>query len=198
MKHNSTSPIALLLFLFPLLLSAQNDTTIYNVIKAVEANEYLFRVPEKWKNIPQIENSPLDEKFEFTTVGLPLTWNDAPLTAFLILRKLESDSIQQGENFIVGEFTGYTDRIQPAGETYEREPLTIASGEEATLIHSRFYRRSKVSNVTRYDLVAYSAKRKASYILTMSFQYKDPNYRVEADLNLKRYALRVFKTLVLR
>jgi hypothetical protein len=179
-------------------LSAQTDTSIFKVIKGVEANEYVFQVPENWKKVPQIPNAPIDQKFEFTAVGLPLTINDAPLTAFLILRKLECDSIQAGENFIISEFTGYPDRVNQMGETYEKEPLVISSGETATLIHTRFYRRSKVSNYSRYDLVAYSAKRKAAYMLTITFQYKDPNYRVEADLRLRQYCIRVLKTLVLR
>jgi hypothetical protein len=181
-----------------LLLSAQTDTSIFKVIKAVEANEYLFRVPEQWKNIPQIENAPIDQKFEFTNVGLPLKVNDAPLTAFLILRKMNCDSIEQGVNFIINEFTGYADRVNQAGETYEKDTITISSGEKAILIHSRFYRRSKVSNFTRYDLVAYSPKRKAAYMLTITYQYKDATYRIEADLKLRQYAVRILKSLVLR
>ncbi|MES2620926.1 MAG: hypothetical protein V4615_08740 [Bacteroidota bacterium] len=180
------------------ILNAQNDTTIYKVIKAVEANEYLFRVPEDWKEIPQIEASPIDEKFEFTNVGLPFKVHDAPLTAFLILRKLECDSIQTGESSAIIEFTSYPDRVAAAGETYETDSLIIASGEKATLIHSRFYRRSKVSNFSRYDLVAYSAKRTACYLLTITFQYKDPTYMVEADLKFRQYAVRILKSLVLR
>jgi hypothetical protein len=194
MKHY----IILSLLFITSLLSAQTDTSIFNVIKAVEANEYLFRVPERWKKVSQIESSPIDQKFEFTDIGLPLKVNDAPLTAFLILRKLECDSLRQGEDFIINEFTGYPDRVNQAGETYEKDTLTIASGEKATLIHSHFYRRSKVSNFTRYDLVAYSPKRKAAYLLTITYQYKDATYRIEADLKLRQYALRILKSLVLR
>lgn len=189
---------SLLFTLTCFIVAAQNDTSVYKVIKAVEANEYLFRVPEDWKEIPQIEASPIDEKFEFTNVGLPFKVNDAPLTAFLILRKQECDSIEAGEAFAIVEFTSYPDRVTAAGETYETDSLIITSGEKATLLHSRFYRRSKVSNFSRYDLVAYSAKRKACYLLTITFQYKDPTYMVEADLKFRQYAVRVLQSLVLR
>ena len=192
------TPFILLLTLFTSLLSAQNDTTIYSVIKSVEANEYLFRVPEQWQNVPQIENSPIAEKFEFTNVGLPFKFNDAPLTANLILRKFSCDSLQAGIKFITDEINSYPDRVAPAGESYETDSLLIASGEKATLIHSRFYRRSKVSNFTRFDLVAYSQKRKAAYLLTIIFQSKDPTYMAESDLKLRQYATRILKTLVLR
>lgn len=194
MKH-----LLLLLFCYcTLLLRSQTDTTIYKVIKIVEANEYTFRVPEKWQKVPQVASMPIDEKFEFTSVGIPFTLNGSPLTAFLILRKLDCDSIQAGENFIIKEFTDYPDRICPVGESYEADSLFIASGEKATFIHTRYYRRSKVSNYSRYDLVAYSQKRKAAYMFTTTFQYKDPTYMAEADLRLRQYAVRVLKSLALR
>ena len=187
-----------LLLLLPFFLSAQRDTSIYKVIKIVETNEYTFRIPEAWKKIPQAESVAIDEKFEFTSVGLPFKINDAPLTAFLILRKLPCDSIQIGETFTVSEFLGYPDRVTQAGENYQKEALTIASGETASLFHSRYYRRSKVSNFSRYDLVAYSEKRKAAYMLTITYQYKDPTYMAEADYQFRQYAVRVLKSLSLR
>ncbi len=187
-----------IIFLSASNLSAQKDTSIYKVIKIVEANEYTFRVPEAWKKIPQVESMPIDEKFEFTSVGIPFKINDAPLTAYLILRKLPGDSIQTGETFIVSEFLGYPDRVTNAGENYQKEAITIASGETASLFHTRYYRRSKVSNFSRYDLVAYSEKRKASYMLTITYQYKDPTYMAEADYQFRQYAVRILKSLALR
>lgn len=177
---------------------AQTDTTIFNVLKKAENNEYVFSVPDKWTKLPQIDNAAIDQKYEFTDVGLPHLVGTTPLTANFILRKLECDSSNAAVDFIINEFTSYPDRITPAGYNYLTDSLQIASGEMATLLTTHYYRRTKVSNFTRYDLIAYSHKRKAAYMLTITFQYKDPTYMCEVDLKMKRYATRVFKTLLLR
>lgn len=190
--------VSLILSCAALSLNAQRDTSIYKIIKTVEANEYTFRVPEAWKEVPQIDNVVIDKKFEFTNVGIPFKVNDAPLTAFFILRKLTCDSIQTGEVFTINEFLSYSDRVTPAGENYQKDTLSILSGEKASLFHTRYYRRSKVSNFSRYDLVAYSLKRRAAYLLTITYQYKDATYMAEADHQFKQYAVRILQSLSLR
>lgn len=190
--------IAILFTCLYLLSAAQTDTTVFSSINTIETNEYTFQVPDKWRNVPQIDAASRDQKFEFTDVALPHIINNAPLTAIFILRKVEGEKRADGENFIVTEFTSYPDRIAPAGYTYETDSIKIGSGETATLLTTHYYRRSKASNFTRYDLVAYSDKRKANYLLTITYQYKDPTYAIEFNLKLKEYAKRIFKTLVLR
>ncbi len=194
MKYLKTIVFVLLYFVS----IAQTDTSVFNSTTTVETNEYTFRVPEKWHNIPQIDASSRDQKFEFTDVALPHIINNAPVTAFFVLRKTESENINHGVNFVTTEFSSYPDRVTPAGQDYQTDSIKIASGETALLITTRYYRRSKASNFTRYDLIAFSEKRKTSYMLTVTYQYKDPTYAIEFNLKLKEYAMRVFKTLVLR
>lgn len=181
-----------------LVLIAQTDTSIFRNISTVQTNEYTFSVPEKWHNVPQIEASSRDQKFEFTDVALPHIVNNAPLTATFVLRRLECEHAGVAKNFITTEFSSYPDRIMPAGQDYLTDSVKIASGETAELITIHYYRRSKVSNFTRYDLIAYSEKRKAAYMLTVTYQYKDPTYAIEFNLKFKEYAVRVFRTLSLR
>ncbi len=198
-RKTLSNSLKLIFFMLPgFSVIAQVDTSVFKTTKRVEANEYTFDVPEKWKNVPQAPGMPILEKYEFTDVALPHVINDAPLTAFLILRKLQCDSITPARDFILSEFTGYPDRITPAGHTYETDTLTIASGETATLFSSHFYRRSKVSNFSRFDLVVHSPQKKTAYMLTVTFQYKDPTYTYETDLKFRQYVLRVFKTFSLR
>ena len=118
--------------------------------------------------------------------------------ATLTLRKVTAKDKSEGESFVINEFTSYTDRLTPAGYNYETDSIKIASGETATLISTHFYRRSKVSNFSCFDLVAYSNQRSVAYVITITYQYKDPTYIAEADLKLKQYALRIFRTLKLR
>jgi hypothetical protein len=177
---------------------AQTDTCIFNTIKKVQANDYVFSVPEKWTWYQQQRNGPQLEKLDFTDVALPHLLNGAPLTATCIFRKIACDSLRAAEEFITTEFTSYPDRVTPAGYNYLVDTLTIASGEQALLYSTHYYRRSRVSNYTRYDLLAYSPKRTGAYVFTVTFQYKDPTYQLEADLKLKQYVVKIFRSLVLR
>lgn len=181
-----------------LCLSAQNDTSVFMTIKRIEANDYIFSIPEKWKVFLMQINGPQLQRLEFTDVALPHVVNNAPLTAICLLRKLDCDSLVQGERFIVTEFTSYPDRITPPGYNYTTDTVKIASGETAILYTTHYYRRSKASNFTRYDLIVYSEKRKGAYLFGITYQYKDPTYQIEFDLKLKQYAWRVFRTFALR
>ncbi|MFN8287873.1 MAG: hypothetical protein U0V74_14040 [Chitinophagales bacterium] len=179
-------------------VTAQTDSTIFNVVKKVETTDYVFSVPERWLKTSTIESTGAERRFEFTDVGLPHVINSNPLTATFTMRKFECDTVTAAIDFVLNEFVSLPDRITAAGYNYTKDSLQIASGEQATLISTHYYRRSKVFNYTRFDLVVYSHKRKAAYMLTAIYQYKDPTYACETDLKMKAYMLRVFKTLVLR
>lgn len=178
--------------------SGQTDTSIFNTIKKVQANDYVFSVPEKWTWYQQQRNGPQLEKLDFTDIALPHLINGAPLTATCIFRKIACDSLRAAEEFITTEFTSYPDRVTPAGFNYLVDTLIIASGEQAIFYSTHYYRRSRVSNYTRFDLLAYSPKRTGAYVFTITFQYKDPTYQLEADLKLKQYVVKIFRSLVLR
>jgi len=192
------SALLFMLLLTATITKAQNDTSIYRTIKHLEAQDYSFSVPEKWTAFLQQQNGPQLQKLEFTDVALPHVVNNAPLTAICLFRKIACDSIRAAQEFVVSEFSSYPDRVTPAGQDYQRDTLNIASGEQAILYSTHYYRRSKASNFTRYDMVVYSTKRQAAYWFTATYQYKDPTYQIEFDLKLKPYALRIFKTLQLR
>jgi hypothetical protein len=180
------------------LLSAQADTTIYAAQKRVETVEYVFSVPDQWKNILPVDVSTKDRKYDFTDVALPHFVNKTPLTAIFTLRRYASENTNAAEDYILSEITSYPDRITPPGYNYERDSMNILSGEKAILFSTHFYRRSKVSNFTRYDMIVYSKKRKTAYMLTATYQYKDSTYTTEKDFKFREYATRVFKTLLLR
>ncbi len=164
----------------------------------MHAHEYVFDVPESWTAYQQQQNGPQLQKLEFTNIALPHVVNDAPLTAFCLLRKINCDSIRAAQEFVVTEFSSYPDRVTPPGQDYKRDTLNIATGEQAILYSTHYLRRGKAYNFTRYDMVVYSVKRKAAYWFTATYQYKDPTYKTEEAYKLKQYALRVFKTLQLR
>ncbi|MDB5281324.1 MAG: hypothetical protein JWO06_399 [Bacteroidota bacterium] len=194
MKH-----IFLVLFVLVFVgLNAQVDTTVFAAQKKVETAEYVLRVPELWRKLPDIDASSRDRKYEFSEVALPKMFNKTPLIAQFSLRKYVCDSIRAAEEFVVSELTSFPDRITEPGRNYAKDTITVESGEKAIIISTRYYRRTRVSNYSQFDMVVYSKKRKTAYMLNVTFQYRDPTYGIETDMKFREYALRVFKTLVLR
>jgi hypothetical protein len=177
---------------------AQADTSIFKDIKKVEMMEYLFTVPQRWRKIDPVDNATKDKKFDFSGVGLPDIYKSTPLTATFTLRVHNCDSIQPAVDFAINELTSYPDRLTPPGKNYSRDSMTIASGDTGVLLGTDYYRRSKSANYTIYELILYSKKRKAAYILNVTYQYRDSAYTAAADLRLKQYALRIFQNLILR
>ena len=179
-------------------VNAQNDTSVFNKQKEIVSSDYVFSVPSGWKNIPEIDISTKDKKFEFNGIGLPAEFNHFQVTATMVLRKYECSKKNTAEDYVITEITSYPDRVTPPGHNYETDSLKILSGENATLLSTRFFRRTKVCNYSRYDLIAYSKKRRAAYMFTITFQYRDTTYAFETDNKLKQYALKVFGNILLR
>jgi len=188
----------LMLLYISITAQGQNDTSVFSKEQEVTTSDYVFYVPELWKKVPQIDISSKDRKFEITGVGLPAEFNRAPVTATLTLRKYECPKISAAEDYVISEITSYPDRVTEAGHNYTSDTLKILSGEMATFFSTRYFRRTKIYNYSRFDLIAYSAKRKAAYMFTITFQYRDPTYKFEAENKLKEYALRVFNEVLLR
>mgnify|MGYP007025395596 FL=1 len=68
------------------------------------------------------------------------------------------------------------DRVFQKDKDYTEETLTLADNSEAVLLNTRFYRKSKGLNQSRFDLVTYSKKHKTAYMFTVSIQYVDETY----------------------
>ncbi len=85
----------------------------------------------------------------------------------------------------------------PAGYSFTTEIFQISSKETALLFTNHCYRKTKVSNFTRYDLPVYSEK-KVLYLFTALIKYKDNTYQIEDELQLKKYVSRVFRTIHMR
>jgi hypothetical protein len=191
--------VCIVMFLhFAFLAKAQTDTSLFNIRQEVATSDYVFYVPKQWKNIPQIDISSKDKKFDFTGVSLPTEFNHVPVTATLTLRKYECQKLSAAQDYIISELTSYPDRVTEPGCNYETDSVKILSGEKATLYSTRFLRRTKIFNYSRYDLIAYSKKRKAAYMFTVLIQYRDPTYAFEADNKLEQYVLNVFESVLLR
>jgi hypothetical protein len=97
--------------------------------------------------------------------------------------------------FLLKCLNGYRenpDREFPKKFKDGEERIKLPSGQDAYFLNTRFYRKSKGLNQSRFDLIAYSDKAKLGYIYTVSIQYSDNDYKFETDNNLADFAKKVY------
>ncbi|MBS1624337.1 MAG: hypothetical protein JST83_09980 [Bacteroidetes bacterium] len=179
-----------------LLASAQPD--IWSTVQKVEANKYIINIPDGYKRVSIPEGSGTDFKFDLTGVGLPATVNGAPMYASYTVSHLSGHKEAQALEQCQLEFSSFYDRVTEPGYNYDTATATIQTGQSGILLHTRYYRRSKVSNYSRYFLIVYADKTDETYVLSLTFQYKDPAYDIERSAALDEYARKVFAHFELR
>jgi hypothetical protein len=177
---------------------SQADTTVWNMEIKAEDNKYILNLPDQWKKIALTEGSAIDYKFDFTGIGIPAMTGGAPLYAFFTISQIAGDKHGQAMDQVMSDFSAFYDRVTEPGYNFDTSTAVIKTGQTGTLLHSRYYRRSKVSNYSKYYLIVYSTKSNATFILSLGFQYKDPSYDIERSARLKDYALRIFDHFELR
>ena len=97
------------------------------------------------------------------------------MTVFLVKIDKAKNLKDAKESMISGYFEN-PDRVFQKDKDYTEETLTLADNSEAVLLNTRFYRKSKGLNQSRFDLVTYSKKHKTAYMFTVSIQYVDETY----------------------
>lgn len=171
---------------------------IWSAIQKVEANKYIINIPDAYKRVSIPEGSGTDYKFDFTGVGLPATVNGAPMYGFYTISHLSGHKEAQALEQSTLEFSSFYDRVTEPGYNFDTSSAAIQGGLTGTLLHTRYYRRSKVSNYSRYFLIVYSGKTDETYILAVTFQYKDPGYDVERSSALTDYVKKVYSHFEIR
>lgn len=177
---------------------AQSDESVWNSEMKVEDNKYVLNLPDQWKKVPLTDGAAYEYKLDFTGVGIPGSVGTSPLYANFTISHLAGNKRMQAMDEVMTDFSGFYDRITEPGYNYDTTTVTTKTGETGTLLHSRYYRRSKVSNYSKYYLIVYSPKSDQTYILTLNFQYKDPSYDIERSAHLAEYAKKVFEHFELR
>lgn len=171
---------------------------IWSTIQKVEANKYIVNLPDGYKKVSIAEGSGIDYKFDLTGVGILPIINGSPVYAFYTVARLSGHKEAQAMEQSVLEFSSFYDRVTEPGYNFDTTTASIQTGQTGTLLHTRYYRRSKVSNYSRYFLIFYSAKTDETYILSINFQYKDPSYDIERSAALTDYVKKVFAHFELR
>lgn len=191
-------PVLLLLLLLSFHAGfCQND--LWNTIIKQEDNQYIINMPEGWKRVDIAGTSGKDYKFDFSGVGIPATTAEgAPVAANFTIERMAGHNYSAALEKVAGEFTVFYDRVTEPGYSMDSTSATIKSGETGTVVHSRYYRRSKVSNYSHYYLIVDSKKNNEMYILALHFQYKDPMYSIERSGHFSDYAMQVFRHFEIR
>lgn len=170
----------------------QSDPALWNSQMKVEENKYILNIPDAWKKVTIGEGLGMEHKFDFGGVGIPASLAGSPLYAYFTISRISGNKYAQAKEQVLNDFTVFYDRVTEPGYNYDTTTTIIKTGQTGTLLHCRYYRRSKVSNYSKYYLIIYSPAADETYILALNFQYKDASYDVERSAHFNDYAKQVF------
>jgi|SRR5262245_22266001 len=176
---------------------AQEDPVVWRQLKTITNEHYHLRVPENFRQIRNLGRG-LEQFFEASGVGLPITFNQGPVIVTIFLMRESCSSLDDCKRQCLEGYRINRDRVFSADWQDTQEKLPLENGDEAWLLHTRFYRQSKGLHQSRFDLVAYSNKAKAGYLYTLSVQHVDGTYKVEGDLGIPAFAKALFSRFQLR
>ncbi len=157
---------------------------------------YTFSVPRSWRHIHPKGNGP-EHYLEASGIVLPITENNAPVIVTAFITTFPAESLQQAKQTTTRGYGENPDRVFPAGEKIQAADLTLRSGETALILNTRFYRKSKGLQQSRFDLVAFMPDRKRALLYTLSVQYSDETYALERKLQLRNLAEKMFERVSL-
>jgi hypothetical protein len=190
--------LVLFCFLSLSVSSAQEDPVLWKQIKTVTSEYYEFRVPETLRQLRTPSGKNPEQFFEASGVGLPITFKQGPVIVTIFFGRERCSSLEDCKHECLEGYRLNSDRVFSAGWQDRQEKLLLSGGEEASMLHTRFYRPSTGLHQSRFDLVVYSDKAKAGYLYTLSVQHADSSYKVETDLSIPSYAKSLFSRFQLR
>lgn len=179
-------------------VSAQIDTTIWNSTKKIEDNRFVAEIPQDWKVVTIANASEYSHKYEFTGIGIKPMVLQSPVTAFLTIKKATQTDVKAILEEELKDFNTFYDKVQEANYSVDSSTVKLKTGEDGFYLHTRFYRRSKASNYSRFYLVAQNKKTNDYYVFAYWFQYKDPTYDIERNNRLKEYVLKAMSNISFR
>ncbi len=201
------NPFPFLPALFAIILLAPSpaagDTVDYTAspvwddLVVKEGDGFRLSAPSAWRDF-DTTGSPLILFFEASGRILPVKRDGAPVIVTVFLESFPAKSLEAGKADVVTGYRQSPDRVFPRGFTHGEERITLKSGQVAYLVNTRFYRKSKGLNQSRFDLIAFSPKSRRIFMYTLSVQYADRSYGLEKSFQLKSIAHKLFGYFQLR
>jgi len=164
-------------------------------LHVIEAGSVRLSVPALWDE----RTVPVTPPLYLAEVSglLAPAWHDGPVMTTVFLVKLPGDSLEDVVESAIEGYTQNPDRVFAHPPPFGHEVVQLASGQEAHLLHLRFFRTSKGLQQSRWDLIIYSSQDEMGYFLTMSVQHVDETFAIEEELHLADVAERFFSGLIL-
>lgn len=179
------------------ILPAQTRDTTWAQLTNVETEYYQVKVPSNWLDTG-FPIAPIDKGYDATGAYFPDSFNSAPiLVAFFVLNQ-PAINLEEAKQRCISGYKTNSDRIFPEHFTTGEQKIKLASGEEAYLLNTRFFRKTKNLNQSRFDLVVFSNKAKQGYLITVSIQYNDPTYAFEEHFHLSDFANKIYNRFILK
>jgi len=154
--------------------------------------QYQVVVPDEWRKMDYGPSSPFDVFYVADGTFLPVMFNDGPVMVRAWIMSAEGTNLEEATDLTIQGYTQNPDRIFKKGFSHEKENLILKSGEDACIINTRFYRKEKGLNQSRFDLVAFPKGGIKGVVYTISIQYLDSTYEFEEKYELKKQVKRLF------
>ncbi|PQJ15771.1 hypothetical protein [Aureicoccus marinus] len=185
--------------LFCAIVFGQTDSNIWSDTDTISTELYEFQVPTKWRNFGKMMGGGQgpEQFFEASGQGLPISYNGGPVKVSVFLVKMDqSKNLKSAKESVISGYFENPDRVFKKDKDYQEESFILSDKNEAILLNTRFYRKSKGLNQSRFDLATYSKKHKTAYMFTVSIQYVDDTYDFETENDLKDYAKKLYSTFM--
>lgn len=161
-----------------------------------QSSGYSFSVPRSWRYIQPTGRGP-EHLFEASGLALPATHNGDPVIVTAFIGTFPAVSLAEAKENTIRGYSENADRVFPAGARYREKDFKLLSGQPATVLSTRFYRKSKNLQQSRFDLVAFMPLQKRALLYTLSVQYVDDTYQLEEKLKLAELAEKMFTAVSL-
>ena len=162
-----------------------NDTVTH------QGTGYTVSVPRSWRYLQPPGRGP-EHLFEASGHALPASHNGDPVIVTAFIGTFPASSLADAKKNTIQGYSENPDRVFPSGTKYQEKDFKLSGGQPATLLSTRFFRKSKNLQQSRFDLVAYMPSHKRALLYTLSVQYVDDTYRLEQELKLAELALKMF------
>ncbi|HET6510953.1 MAG TPA: hypothetical protein VFH43_02085 [Candidatus Kapabacteria bacterium] len=189
-------PIAFLLLACSVSSASAQDSVVVMQFRAIEAEGYRLSVPDNWRYIQGRGDGP-DFHLELSGIAFPATFKDGPLIATVFLMPFDATDL---DDAVIGTLDGYRKNADRVFETEKDEAYEyrLKDGSRASILKTRFFRKSKELHQIRYDLIVYSETAKKAYDLTFSIQFADPTYSIENEIDIEAGIKKLFGSFELK
>ena len=173
-------------------------TTIWDSLKTITTNSYSLQIPHQWRELGGMPGMGPEQYFEASGLVFPKSYNGAPVILTIFVARQSGSNLEEIKKSYMAGYRSNPDREFSPTQPDSEVKYTLASGEDAFITRTWFYRKSKNLNQSRMDLITYSKKEKVAYLYTISLQYSDSDYSFDNENDVDGFGKKLFSYFKLR